>query len=73
MQLLTELFSKFPELLNKRSLVLKPNGQTNFIIVLNQVSFLLFIHVVQQFQTGATFSKRAFKVVLFSCLLQNSI
>ena len=29
--------------------------------------------VVQQFQTGATFLKRAFKVELFSCLVQNSI
>ena len=29
--------------------------------------------VVQQFQTGTTFLKRAFKVELFSCLIQNSI
>ena len=43
------------------------------IIVLNKVSFVLSIHVVQQFQTGATFLKRAFKVVLFSCLVQKSI
>ena len=37
------------------------------------MSFILSIHVVQQFQTGATFLKRAFKVELFSCLVQNSI
>ena len=43
------------------------------IIVLNKVSFVLSIHVVQQFQAGATFLKRAFKVVLFSCLVQHSI
>ena len=37
------------------------------------MSFILSIHVVQQFQTGATFLKHAFKVALFSCSVQNSI
>ena len=31
------------------------------------------IHAVQQFQTGATFVKRGFKVELFWCLAQTSI
>ena len=35
--------------------------------------FILSIRVVQRFQTVATFLKRAFKVVVFSCLVQNSI
>ena len=34
---------------------------------------IISVHLVQQFQTGATFLKRAFKVELFSCLVQNSI
>ena len=40
---------------------------------MNNGSSILSIHVVQQFQTGATFLKRAFKAELFSCLIQNSI
>ena len=39
-----------------------PSGQANVIFILNYGSFILSIHVVQQFQTGATFLKRAFKV-----------
>jgi len=34
---------------------------------------MLSVYVVQRFQTGATFLKCAFKVELFSCLIQNSI
>ena len=44
-----------------------------FYYCLNEGSFILSIHAVQQFQTGAICLKRAFKVALFSCLVQNSI
>ena len=52
------------------SFFFKPFGETNFIFVLNYGSLILSIHVVQKFQAGATFFKRAFKVELFSCLVQ---
>ena len=53
------------------SFFFKPFGKTNFIFVLNYG--LLSIHVVQQFQAGATFLKRVSKVELFLCLVQNLI
>ena len=40
---------------------------------MNYGSLVLSIHVVQQFQAVATFLKRAFKVELLLCLVQNSI
>ena len=54
----------------ERSLVLKTLWADKFYYCFKLRDI---IHVVQQFQKSATFGKRAFKVELFSRLVQNSI